>query len=168
MDGDDIDCHFEFKEVGATNETKGTPHNRNFHMFAMKEPGHTMKLMSTCETLEWIGKEWDCPGTSFKCPKVVHNHCQHRDAVDDHNGFRMCPTAMEESWKTTCWPNHVFLFPLLVAKVNVWFADSKFFGDPATLVTGFLQVCQSSHSQSSPHICRKQWKTNFPLNEAQT
>ena len=47
--------------------------------------------------------------------------------IDNHNGMRMHPIALEETWLTSHWPNRVFSFLLAVTVVNVQNAATYFF-----------------------------------------
>ena len=65
--------------------------------------------------------------TTFKYPEVVSNHYRYRDMIDNHNGMRMHPIALEETWITLHWPNRVFSFLLVVTVVNVQNTATYFF-----------------------------------------
>ena len=65
--------------------------------------------------------------TTFKYPEVVSNHYRYHDMIDNHNGMRMHPIALEETWLTSHWPNRVFSFLLVVTVVNVQNAATYFF-----------------------------------------
>ena len=60
----------------------------------------------------------------FVYPKVVHNNYCYWDVIDNHNSARMDPISMEETWMTTCRPNHVFCFLLALTILNVQMQDA--------------------------------------------
>eukprot|EP00977_Amphora_coffeiformis_P000513 scaffold130_cov151-Amphora_coffeaeformis.AAC.2 len=132
--GDDIDRHFDDKEVGYVDALQGYLEDRPFHVFAMKEPDYVMKLMSTYGTNERVGKvrmRLTPEKIEFKYPEVVYNHYQYRDAVDSHNSSRMYPIALEETWKTNRWESRVFAFLLAITEVNCRLAHTNIYGaDP--------------------------------------
>ena len=57
----------------------------------------------------------------------MSNHYRYHDMIDNHNGMRMHPIALEETWLTSRWPNQVFSFLLAVTVVNVQNAATYFF-----------------------------------------
>ena len=125
--GVDIITHFTNEEAGKADAIKGVLDNVPFYLFAMKEPDYMMQIMSMYGTLRNLGEEKTqhftingvCQVVKFCYPKVVHNHYTYRDVIDNHNLQHMHPIAMEETWMTACWPNHVFCFLLTVTMVNV-------------------------------------------------
>ena len=125
--GDSILQDFADKEVGFYNAKKGVMNEVSFHLYVMMEPNYTMLLMSTYWMNATVGEEkkrhYNKDGqkkvTMFVYPVVVHNHYCNRDVIHNHNSARMHPTSMEETWMTTCWPNHVFHFLLTVTIVNI-------------------------------------------------
>ena len=84
----------------------------------MKEPDYVMQIMATYGTLGEKGHEKERnyiedrnkKATSFIYTEVLHNHYAYWDMIDNHNSQQMHPISMEETWMTTHWPNHVFLF----------------------------------------------------------
>ena len=64
----------------------------------------------------------------FKYPEVCANHYSYRDSVDNHNGRRMHPIAIEEQWKTQRWPNKVFQFLIAITEVNCNLINLAYFG----------------------------------------
>ena len=62
------------------------------------------------ELLRWIGV-WVFMSMA--------DHYRYQDVNDDHSSARMHPISMEETWMTTCWPNHVFCFLLTLTIVNI-------------------------------------------------
>jgi len=78
----------------------------------MKEPDYCLLFMTRYGSENQQGKEQsraDEEGVvsqvRFKYPEVCYNHYAYRDSVDNHNGRRMYPIALEEQWKTQRWPN---------------------------------------------------------------
>jgi hypothetical protein len=93
----------------------------------MKEPDNMLLFMTTYGCENQMVKELIrvCnTGTSstskvrFKYPEVCYNHHQYRDSVDNHNGRKIFPTAIEGQCKTTRWPNQVFQILIAVTEVN--------------------------------------------------
>ena len=68
---------------------------------------------------------------TIKYPELVFNHFQQRDAVDAHNGSRMYPIALEETWKTNCWAYRVFAFLLGVSEVNCCLLQVNLYNQPS-------------------------------------
>ena len=101
----------------------------------MKEPDYTMIIMAKYGTLQQMGPEKtrtfklnnEKTTTTFKYPEDVSNHYCYHDMIDNHNGMRMHPIALEETWITLRWPNRVFSFLLAVTVVNVQNAATYFF-----------------------------------------
>ncbi len=85
-------------------------------------------LMSSYGTLSRVGGDkkrvWMNKGSrvliegNIKYPELVFIHFQYRDAVVAHNGSRIFPIALEETWKTRQWDCRVFTFLLAVSEVN--------------------------------------------------
>lgn len=108
--GDDIIKHFEKHKVGDTESLPGTLDGVPFHVFAMKEPDYTMKIMSTYGTNErnenhrtrrvYKDENNKLVSTLFNYPEVISNHFKFRHAVDDHNGRRHSPICLEHVWAT--------------------------------------------------------------------
>ena len=125
--GDDIIQHFANKEVGSTDALRGQLDGVPVYIYGMKEPDYTMMLMATYGTLAEQGDEKTrnfMDGGSkvvkkFKYPKVVYNHYQFRDVIDNNNSMRMSPISMEETWMISRWANRVFCFLLAVMAVNI-------------------------------------------------
>ena len=74
--------------------------------------------------MDWIGRiqSRQCPqkgSVSFYYPMVVHDHFHFRDAVDNHNGRRMFPIAIEEQLGTHRWIVRSFDFLCALTEVNV-------------------------------------------------
>ena len=134
--GDDIIKHFEKHKVGDTESLPGTLDGVPFHVFAMKEPDYTMKIMSTYGTNErnenhrtrrvYKDENNKLVSTSFNYPEVISNHFKFRHAVDDHNGRRHSPICLEHVWATKYWPHRPFSFLLAVTEVNVNLAEAYF------------------------------------------
>ena len=136
--GEDIIAHFTDKPIGAADAIKGELDGMPFYIFGMKEADYVMQIMSTYGTLATMGEEKHhhvmVSGTkqviTSKYPEVAHNHYQYRDVIDNHNSQWMHPISMEETWMTTCWPNHIFCFLLAVTMVNVQNAGVYFCSFP--------------------------------------
>ena len=63
IDGDQINSHFDDKDIGDADSLPGRLDNIPFHIFGMKEPDYVMKLMATYSTNERIAnhttkREW--------------------------------------------------------------------------------------------------------------
>lgn len=134
--GDDIAAHFADKEVGSVDAWPGVYDNTPFHVVCLKEPNYVMSLMTTYGTLAAVGddkpRSWVEAGQkrqkTIRYPEVIYNHFQYRDSVDANNSGRMHPIAIEETWKTTRWPNRVFQFLLATTEVNTNYALEKIYG----------------------------------------
>ena len=130
--------HFMDKPIGAADAIKGKLDGMPFYIFGMKETDYIMQIISTYGTLAMMGEEKHhhvmVSGTkqviTYKYPEVVHNHYQYRDMIDNHNSQQMHPIPMEETWMTTCWPNRIICFLLVVTMVNVQNAGVYFCSFP--------------------------------------
>ena len=126
--------HFMEKKVAETDAIHGELDSIPFYLYGMKEPNYMMLIMATYGTLEEKGQEkkrnyiedGNKKVTSFVYPEVIHNHYAYRDMIDNHNSQQLHPISMEETWMTTCWPNHIFCFLLAVTVVNVQNAGGVF------------------------------------------
>ena len=102
----------------------------------MKKPDYVMQIMSTYGTSQKKGPEkkrhYEVDGPKevkmFFYPEVVRNHYVYHDMIDNHNSQRMHLISIEETRMTTCWPNHVFGFLLVITVVNVQNAGVYFCG----------------------------------------
>ena len=140
IDGDRIKAHFKDKEVGTVDAMKGSLDGVNVQVHCFKEPEYVMMLMSSYGTLERVGEDkkrvWTNEGgrapieKTIKYPELVYNHFQYRDAVDAHNGSRMFPISVEETWKTNRWACRVFAFLLAVTEVNCRLVQTKLYEQP--------------------------------------
>ena len=54
----------------------------------------------------------------FQYPELIACHYDFHGKADDHNSARMFPIALEETWKTHRWENHVFSFILGITEIN--------------------------------------------------
>ena len=134
--GEEINSHFDDKEVGHADSLPGKIDNVPFHIFSMKEPDYVMKLMSTYSTNElqmdhptqrvFENAEKKTVTTNFFYPEVVSNHFKYRHSVDDHNAKRHSPICLEYVWATKHWPHRPFSFLLAVTEVNVNLAEAFF------------------------------------------
>ena len=136
--GDAIIEDFNNKEVRETDAICGELDGVWFYLYGMKEPNYIMQIMLTYGTLHEKGLEKKRHFTingekvvkTFRYPEIVYNHYTYRDMIYNHNSQRMHPISMEETWMTTCLPNHVFCFLLAVTVVNVQNAGVYFCGLP--------------------------------------
>jgi len=135
--GDDIDLHFEDKEVGSTDALRGVIDNVPYNIFCMKEPDYTMKIMATYSGLTELdnqkesvrhfkGADGGDKVVRFKYAEPFANHFLYRHEVDDHNNLRHAVPSIEGSWITRRWANRVFAFLLAVNEVNVYLAFKYF------------------------------------------
>ena len=134
--GEQIIQHFNNKDIGDADAIHGELDGKFLYLFRMKEPDYVMQIMSTYGTLQKKGPEkkrhYEVDGEKevkmFFYPEVVHNHYAYCDMIDNHNSQQMHPLSIEETWMTTCWPNHVFGFLLAIMVVNVQNAGVYFCG----------------------------------------
>jgi hypothetical protein len=133
--GETIKEHFINKDVGLVDCWNGELDNIPITLFCMKEPDYIMTLMSTYGTVNEEGDEKkrifkDADGNdierTFRYTEVIYNHYQYRHVVDDNNNNRMQPISIEETWKTSHWPNRSFAFVLGVTGVNTQRAYEHF------------------------------------------
>ena len=85
--GDEIKKHFDDKDVGYVDATKGSLDGVNVEIHCLKEPDYGMMLVTSYRTLERVGDEkkriWTperTPGpteSNFKYQELVHNHFQY-------------------------------------------------------------------------------------------
>ena len=106
----------------------------------MKEPDYVMMFMSTYGTLQRLGEPKKRGDTTICYTKVIHNHYSYWDSVDSHNGMRMFPIALKETWKTTKWPLRVFQFLLAITEVNIKLACERIFKQPEATIMEFRQA----------------------------
>ena len=110
IDGDGIKAHFKDMEVGTVDAMKGSLAGVNVQVHCLKESEYVMMLMSSYGTLERFRENKKRVRTNegrraptektIKYTELVYNHFKYRDAVDAHNGSRMFPISLEETWKT--------------------------------------------------------------------
>ena len=127
--GDDIDAHFANKDVAHVNALPMELEGNKYHMFAMKEPDYTMKIMSTYGNLEELtgadtrqtykSVDGEMMMKTFKYTKVFGNHFRYHHQVDDHNSHCHAPISIETTWKTKYWPDQNFAHFLAVSEVNM-------------------------------------------------
>jgi hypothetical protein len=136
--GEEIKAHFAEKEVGSVDCWNGNLNDQVVTVFCFKEPDYVMSIMSAYGTVneEGLVKKrifTDDDGKeqvrTFCYTEVFHNHYQYRHVVDDNNNNRMQPISIEETWKTSYWPNRVFAFILGVTGVNTQRAFEHFAGN---------------------------------------
>ena len=145
IQGDAIKNHFATKEVGDVDAWPGVLDGVRVHIFAMKEPDYVMSLMSTYGTLVRGGEQKernykDIGGNKrrrFFYPELIVDYFSSRDKVDSHNGSRMFPIALEETWKTKRWPCRVFQFLLAITEVNMKLISEYYYGCDKTSMLDF-------------------------------
>jgi hypothetical protein len=140
--GEAIKAHFAEKKVGEVDCWNGSLNDQAVTVFCFKEPDYIMSIMSTYGTVNPVGKfkrrvfpsgagDGTQEACTFQYTEVFHNHYQYRHVVDDNNNNRMQPISLEETWKTSYWPNRVFAFILGVTGVNTQRAYEHFGGHPS-------------------------------------
>ena len=144
VDGDAIAAHFEGKAVGTTERLPGVLDGEKFDLFAMKDEGYVMTIMSTYGSLmvkdnqkESVRALSNDETGNFKYTEVIANHFDFRGAVDFHNSKRHdCGTkhglSLEETWRTTNWTLRVFSFVLAITEVNAFLAYRYYSGYSGT------------------------------------
>ena len=137
--GDEFKAQFDHCEPGTFKALRGKLDGIDFHLYGMKEPDYILMFMTTYGSENRKGKEQKRKYVNhqgvestvrFKYPEVCHNHYAHRDSVDNHNGRRMYPIALEEQWKTHRWPNRCFQFIVGVTEVNANLLSHAVFDEP--------------------------------------
>jgi hypothetical protein len=94
----------------------GSLNDQAVTVFCFKESDYIMSIMSTYGTVNPVGKlkrrvfplgavDGTQEACTFQYTEVFHNHYQYRHVVDDNNNNRMQPISIEETWKTSYWPN---------------------------------------------------------------
>ena len=134
--GEEIKEHFANKDPGSFDAIKGRMENTDFYIYGMKEPDYVLLFMTTygvegrqgIEQVRTIQDGGVARKIRFRYPEVCANHYNFRDSVDNHNGRRMYPIAIEEQWRTQRWPNKVFQFLLGITEVNCNLINSVYFG----------------------------------------
>lgn len=138
--GDEIAKYFEEKAVGTTERLPGMLDGEKFDLFAMKDGGYVMTLMSTYGSLQVRDNQKesvrDCSNveaTKFKYTEIIANHFVFCAAVDFHNSKRHdCATkhglSLEETWRTKNWALRVFSFIIAITEVNTFLAMRFFTG----------------------------------------
>jgi hypothetical protein len=133
-----IPAHFAEKQVGMVDCWNGSLNEQAVIIFCFKEPDYVMLIISTYVTVNEEGELKKCifldareneQVRTFKYTEVFHNHYQYRHVVDDNNNNRMQPISLEETWKTSYWPNRVFAFVLGVSGVNTQRVFENFGGN---------------------------------------
>ena len=106
----------------------------------MKEPDYVMMFMSTYGTLKRLGEPKKRGDTTIRYTEVIHTHYSYRDSINSHNGMRMFPVVLKETWKTTRWPLRVFQFLLAITEVNIKLAYERIFKQPEVMMMTFCQA----------------------------
>ena len=185
--GEAIKAHFAEKEIGAVDCWNGTLQDQAVTVFCFKEPNYIMSIMSTYGTVNEMGvkkkrilKDKDADGKeqvrTFFYTEVFHNHYQYRHVVDDNNNNRMQPISIEETWKTSSWPNRVFAFILGVTGVNAQRACEQFGANARQgnlefrrqlademIHNPWVPVGEDIDHQSKERTCKKQKQGNCEL-----
>lgn len=134
--GNEIDKHFEDKEVGYCSmlQTK-TEEGKPFKIFCMKEPDYVMKVMASWMTLNELEgartkRDWKENGVNksktFNYRQPFGLHFRYRHQVDDHNNRRHAPISIERTWATKFWADRNFAWYLAVSMVNANLAHGHF------------------------------------------
>ena len=134
--GEEIKEHFADKEPGSFDAMKGKMENTEFYVYGMKEPDYVLLFMTSygvegrqgAEQVRAVQDDGVTRKVRFQYPEVCANHYNYRDSVDNHNGRRMHPIAIEEQWRTQRWPNKVFQFLLGITEVNCNLVNWAYFG----------------------------------------
>ena len=95
-----------------------------FYIHGLKEPNYITFNLATYGTLE-KNRKGNSEQVTFKYPMVVHDHFAYRDAVDNHNGRRMFPIAIEEQLGTHRWIVRSFDFFVVLLEVNAHHARAN-------------------------------------------
>ena len=114
--GKNIKTCFTDKGVGSVDALCGDLESFHFPVFVVKEEDYTLMLMFTYEENERVGEKFRTiggEGVTFKCPETVHNHYQHRDAVESYNVRHQAPFALDEEWYIRRRDIFAFLLALL-------------------------------------------------------
>ena len=139
VNGNEMKAKFDGCEPGSFNARKGKLDGFDFYIYGMKEPDYTLMFMATYgsenrqgkeQTQKYVEEKGEASTVKFKYPEVCHNHYAYQDSVDNHNGRRMYPIALEEQWKTHRWPNRCFQFMIGVTEVNANLANHAIFDQP--------------------------------------
>ena len=96
--GDEIDQHFDNKEVGSTDALRGVLDNKPYNIFCMKEPAYSMKIMVTYSGLAELDNQKESvrqfKGSGggekvvrFKYAEPFANHFLYHHEVDNHNNL---------------------------------------------------------------------------------
>ena len=138
--GNKIDSHLDGKDIGTQDVATGFLDGISYNVFAMKEPGYVLKLMSTYGDFSVpIGQEktkrtHETNGMmsiiTFFMTRVFSSHYKYRHAVDDNNNLRHSTPSIEGSWITHRWADRVFAFLLAVTEVNAYICFRYFIWKP--------------------------------------
>ncbi len=136
--GEEIDSHFESKNVGETDVISGSLSGVEYFIWGMKEPDYVMKIMGTGGALVTDGckqakRTWtdgnNSHSANFSYTKPFHWHFHYRHVVDDHNNLRHSLPSIEDTWRTDRWPAQVFAFLLALSEVNAYLVMRHFVWD---------------------------------------
>ena len=121
-----MDKRMETKEIGQFDAIRGKQDKVDYHLFMMKEPDFTMKMMATYGALNPYSDEKeskryvkDSDGksaiTTFKYTEPYSNHYKFRHSIVDHNNLRHQVPSIEGTWVTRRWPIRVLGFLLAIS-----------------------------------------------------
>ncbi len=137
--GESIKNHMKDKPNGTLETVCGEQNGIRYSIFCLKEPSYCSMIMSTYGSLAMTDYEAsrfiaaagnDGTNVSFHLNDVFSNHFLYRHMVDDHNHLRHEIPAIEDTWKTTYWPNRQFAFILGISEVNSYKAFEYFVWKP--------------------------------------
>lgn len=133
MNGEVVDEHFVDKDVGYVDAIGGTKDSQAFHIFGLKLPSFTMKMVSTYGIIDRVGPqqniEIDGRRVTFQRPEVIANHYAYNHFVDEHDTLRRTSPQLDVMWEMASWPNRVFAFMLAVTEINMMLATRFFYED---------------------------------------
>lgn len=134
--GDEVNEHFENKEVGQSDAKNITWEGKQMRLFALKEPDYVTMIMSTYGSLREIEQAKtrrdykDGNGQpvrkEFYYPEPFYNHYKKRGFVDTHNSRRHQPLSIEETMGTHRWEFRVFMYHLAVSEINALYGYHHF------------------------------------------
>jgi hypothetical protein len=138
--GKEIKAHFAEKEVGLVDCWNGNLNGQAVTVFCFKEPEYVMSIMSAYGTVNEEGViKNGFSLTPTERSKFARFATQRSSTTTTNIGIwltttinnnnRMQPISIEETWKTSYWPNRVFAFILGVTGVNMQRAFEHFAGN---------------------------------------
>ncbi len=124
--GEEIKRKMKDEPDGTLNCVRGEINEVKYSIFAAKEPTYTSMMMSTYGSIQPTDykasryKVFDGTTIDFFLNDVFANHFKYRHIVDDHNLLRHMIPSIEDTWKTSHWPNRQFAFVLAISEVNTF------------------------------------------------